>query len=204
MDDKQRRALGRAAGAARPIGAYAAGALDAFARARGFATTSLLSEWGTIVGAELAQFTMPDRVIWPKRRDEAQVADAPKGHRVEGATLVLRVEGPRAIEVQHRSGQILERVNAYFGYRAIAEMRILQAPVAPQTRAGPPQSRRSIPTCCPPPLPSRMAACARPCCGSAPTPAPSSQAVERSYLALARTRVFNECRPGSKRSQQVE
>jgi hypothetical protein len=44
--------------------------------------------------------------------------------------LVLRVEGPRAIEVQHRSGQILERVNAYFGYRAIAEMRILQAPVA--------------------------------------------------------------------------
>ena len=109
------------------------GALDASARARGFATTSLLSEWGTIVGAELAQFTMPDRVVWPKRRDEAQVADAPKGHRVEGATLVLRVEGPRAIEVQHRSGQILERVNAYFGYRAIAEMRILQAPVARKT-----------------------------------------------------------------------
>ena len=129
MHDKERRALGRAAGAARPIGAYAAGALDASARARGFATTSLLSEWGTIVGAELAQFTMPDRVIWPKRRDEAQVPAAPKGRRDEGATLVLRVEGPRAIEVQHRSGQILERVNAYFGYRAIAEMRILQAPV---------------------------------------------------------------------------
>ena len=133
MDDKQRRALGRAASAARPIGAYAAGALDASARARGFATTSLLSEWGTIVGAELARFTMPDRVVWPKRREDAQVADAPKGHRVEGATLVLRVEGPRAIEVQHRSGQILERVNAYFGYRAIAEMRILQAPVARKT-----------------------------------------------------------------------
>jgi hypothetical protein len=130
MDDKERRALGRAAGAARPIGAYAAGALDASARARGFATTSLLSEWGSIVGAELAQFTMPDRVIWPKRRDEAQVPTAPKGRRDEGATLVLRVEGPRAIEVQHRTGQILERVNAYFGYRAIAVMRILQAPVA--------------------------------------------------------------------------
>ena len=125
--------MGRAAGAARPIGAYAAGALDPSARARGFATTSLLSEWGTIVGTELAQFTVPDRVVWPKRRDGAQVADAPKGHRVEGATLVLRVDGPRAIEVQHRSGQILERVNAYFGYRAIAEMRILQAPVARKT-----------------------------------------------------------------------
>jgi hypothetical protein len=115
---------------AKPIGAYAAGALDASARARGFATTSLLSEWPSIVGAELAAFTMPDRVVWPKRRDDAQVSVAPKGRRDEGATLVLRVEGPRAIEVQHRSGQILERVNSYFGYRAVAEMRILQAPVA--------------------------------------------------------------------------
>jgi hypothetical protein len=129
MDDKQRRALARGAAAARPIGAYAAAALDASARARGFATTSLLSEWGTIVGADLAQFTMPDRVVWPRRREESEVPAPPKGRRDEGATLVLRVEGPRAIEVQHRSGQILERVNAYFGYRAIAEMRILQAPV---------------------------------------------------------------------------
>jgi len=68
-------------------------------------------------------------VVWPKRRDEAGQDSPQKGHRVEGAILVLRVEGPRAIEVQHRSGQILERVNAYFGYRAVAEMRILQAPV---------------------------------------------------------------------------
>lgn len=129
MDDKQRRALARGAAAPRPIGAYAAAALDASARARGFATTSLLSEWGTIVGADLAQFTMPDKVVWPRRREESNAPAASKGRRNEGATLVLRVEGPRAIEVQHRSGQILERVNAYFGYRAIAEMRILQAPV---------------------------------------------------------------------------
>jgi hypothetical protein len=137
MDDKQRRALARGAAAARPIGAYAAAALDASARARGFATTSLLSEWGTIVGADLAQFTMPDRVVWPRRREESEVPAPPKGRRDEGATLVLRVEGPRAIEVQHRSGQILERVNAYFGYRAIAEMRILQAPVTRKASPAP-------------------------------------------------------------------
>ena len=51
---------------------------------------------------------------------------------------MLRVEGPRAIEVQHRSGKILERVNTYFGYRAITEMRIVQAPVV---RAEPPSPR---------------------------------------------------------------
>jgi len=129
MDDTERRALARSTSWARPIGAYAARALDPTARARGFATTAILSEWPAIVGAELAQFTMPDKVVWPKRRGDAEEASPQRGHRGEGAILVLRVEGPRAIEVQHRSGQILERVNSYFGYRAVAEMRILQAPV---------------------------------------------------------------------------
>jgi hypothetical protein len=149
MDDNERRAWARGASWARPIGAYAARALDPAARARGFATTALLSEWPALVGAELAQFTMPDKVVWPQRRDDAG-ADVPaKGHRVEGAILVLRVEGPRAIEVQHRSGQILERVNSYFGYRAVAEMRILQAPVArkaPRSRvAAPPIDPETLP-----------------------------------------------------------
>jgi hypothetical protein len=129
MNNTERRALARAASWAQPIGAFAARALDPVARARGFATTAILSEWPVIVGAELARFTMPDKVVWPKRREEAEEASPHRGRRDEGAILVLRVEGPRAIEVQHRAGQILERVNSYFGYRAVAEMRILQAPV---------------------------------------------------------------------------
>jgi len=118
---------------ARAIGSYVAKALDPAARARGFATTALLSDWPAIVGRDLAQFTMPDRVVWPRRRDETESETKQRSHRAGGATLVLRIEGPRAIEVQHRSGQILERVNAYFGYRAVTEMRFLQAPIA---RAG--------------------------------------------------------------------
>ena len=70
---------------------------------------------------------------------------APEDIKGEGATLVLRIEGPRAIEVQHRAAQILERINAYFGYRAVTDMRFLQAPIArvarPKTHAEPPASR---------------------------------------------------------------
>ncbi len=130
MSDGTRKTGMRFAGSsARPVGAFVARALDPAARARGFATTALLADWPAIVGAELAAFTMPDRVVWPRRRDEAETP-APKTRRGEGAVLVLRVSGPRAVEVQHRAGPILERVNGYFGYRAITEMRILQAPVA--------------------------------------------------------------------------
>lgn len=138
MDNSERRALARAASGARPIGAYAGRALDPAARARGFATTTLLSEWPAVVGADLAQFTMPDRVVWPRRRNE-NGDEPPQGRRGGGAVLVLRVEGPRAIEVQHRSDQILERVNTYFGYRAVVEMRILQAPVTRQAKVAPSQ-----------------------------------------------------------------
>jgi hypothetical protein len=149
MDDTERRALARAAATARPVGAYASRVLAPAAVARGFATTAILSEWATIVGGELAQFTMPDRVIWPRRREEDDAA-APRGRREEGAVLMLRVEGPRAIEVQHRSGQILERINAYFGYRAVVELRILQAPVTRKAPRSPSPAPRLDPDSLPP------------------------------------------------------
>ncbi len=114
----------------RPIGAFAGSLLDPIARARGFAATALLTEWPTIVGTELAVFTAPDKVIWPRRTDDAETPPPQSAWRADGAILVLRVEGPRAIELQHRSGQILERINVYFGYRAIAQLRFLQAPIA--------------------------------------------------------------------------
>lgn len=120
-------------GGARAIGLYVDKALDRAAQGRGFATTALLTDWRAIAGSDLASYTMPDRIIWPRRRDDWRGAEddgAPaRGHKGVGATLVLRIEGPRAIEVQHRASQILERINAYFGYRAVTEMRFLQAPI---------------------------------------------------------------------------
>jgi len=82
-----------------------------------------------------------DQPIVGDEGEDGEEGSPQRGWRGEGAILVLRVEGPRAIEVQHRSGQILERVNSYFGYRAIAELRILQAPVtrAPARSPAPPQ-----------------------------------------------------------------
>lgn len=125
----------------RPIGAYASSMLDPIARARGFATTALLTEWPAIVGAELAAFTLPDRVIWPRRTDDGDAPPPQSAWRADGAILVLKVDGPRAIELQHCSGQILERLNTYFGYRAIAQLRFLQAPISrisPKPASAPP------------------------------------------------------------------
>ena len=43
-----------------------------------------------------------------------------------GATLVVRVEGARATEVEHLGPRIIERVNQFYGYRAIDRLKVTQ------------------------------------------------------------------------------
>jgi hypothetical protein len=45
------------------------------------------------------------------------------------ATLVLRVDGPAALEIQHMSGVIVERVNRYLGWQAVDKLSLRQAPL---------------------------------------------------------------------------
>ena len=62
-----------------------------------------------------------------------------------GATLVLRVDGGRSLDVQHGARQIIERINAYFGYAAVAELRIVQAPVGVEGQPPRPAPRPAAP-----------------------------------------------------------
>src|SRR5438128_8849074 len=61
--------------------------------------------------------------------EELQGAGPADGHTPEPGMLVLRVEGPAAIEIQHLSGVVLERVNRFFGWRAVGALRLRQAPL---------------------------------------------------------------------------
>ena len=101
---------------------------DALAR-QGFASTGVVTHWPEIVGAEIADHAEPMRMIWPRRVHE----DDP-----DPATLVLRVEGPVALEIQHLSGVIIEKVNRFFGFRAVGRIQIRQAPLARREKKKPP------------------------------------------------------------------
>ena len=81
MQDNERKAWVKGGSAATAIGAYVARMLDPIARARGFAITSLLSEWPAVVGEELASFTAPDKLVWPRRTEDREAASpkAPGG-----------------------------------------------------------------------------------------------------------------------------
>lgn len=92
--------------------------------AQGFAGRAIVSLWPEIVGERLAARTRPLRIDWPKRRP------AP-GEAAEPATMVVRVEGAFALEMQQLGPLVVERVNTHLGWRAVGKLVLKQGPVAP-------------------------------------------------------------------------
>jgi hypothetical protein len=104
-DGSERRPGFRAAGLAaarlvRPIVAHHGG---------GF-LPRLKSDWPAVVGAELAAATWPEALA-------------------RGGTLKLRVLLAKALEIQHRTPLVIERVNLFFGRAVIERLALVQGPL---------------------------------------------------------------------------
>src|ERR1700744_1213694 len=100
---------------------------DAYAK-QGFAARELVTRWTEIAGPEIAAHSEPLKMQWPRPVE---------GQPQEPATLVLRVEGPMALEIQHSSDVILERVNRFFGWSAVGGLALRQGPLSRRARPRP-------------------------------------------------------------------
>ncbi len=99
-----------------------------FAR-RGLADGAIVRDWRVIAGEALAARSEPQRIIYP-------------GNAAGGGTLHLRVsDGAMATEIQHLEPILLERINTYFGFSAIAGLKIIQAPPMKSPAAAKPAPR---------------------------------------------------------------
>ena len=110
---------------AKPLRDLVAKAVGETFRKQGFASAELVTRWTEIVGADIAARSEPIKIRWVRPAD---------GDEREPGTLILRVEGPAAIEIQHSTGVICERVNQFLGWRAIARVALRQAPLRRATR----------------------------------------------------------------------
>lgn len=88
----------------------------AFAR-RGLTGADIARQWPAIVGSELAAHCRPRQLRFPK-----------SGEAVDGR-LTLRVASGWALQLQHLEPLVLERVNGFFGYRAVARLVLQQGPL---------------------------------------------------------------------------
>ena len=94
---------------------------------RGFGEAQLVTQWNAVMGAELAAKLVPDRLSFPR------------GERSLG-TLRVRVASAFAIEAQHLEPVIIERINGFFGYAAVARVVLVQG-LPPPAAARAPQPR---------------------------------------------------------------
>jgi hypothetical protein len=97
-------------------------------RRKGFFESGLAAEWPAIVGAYLAERCAPEKLRWPRGKGTE-------------ATLELRIESAAAPEIQHLSPQITERINGYFGFSAVGQLKFIHAPLHPQTESQKPPAR---------------------------------------------------------------
>jgi len=102
---------------------------EAYAK-QGFAARELVTRWAEIAGPDIARHAEPIRMQWPRPVE---------GQPQEPATLVLRVEGPAALEIQHKSDVLLERVNRFFGWHAVGRLALRQAPLSRRDRPARPR-----------------------------------------------------------------
>lgn len=95
--------------------------LDPVLRRRAGISIGLVQSWDDIVGPRLARSSRPEKIQWPRRLSD----DDP----FEPAVLVIACEGLAALHIQHETGEIISRVNAFLGFSAIGRIRIVQKPV---------------------------------------------------------------------------
>jgi hypothetical protein len=79
------------------------------AKRRGLAEARLLTDWGRIVGPEIAAHCQPISLS----RD---------------GFLLLHVSGGVALELQHNELQVIDRINVFFGRPTVTRLRLRQAP----------------------------------------------------------------------------
>ncbi len=92
----------------------------------GFVQSSVVSRWPEIVGPRYAGVSAPESIRFPP------------GRRSEGV-LTLLVDGGHATMMQHVAPAIVERVNRFFGYGAVARVAIRQGATSkPPPRPAPP------------------------------------------------------------------
>ncbi len=117
-----------------PVSDLASEILDPVLRKRAGISVGLVQSWEEIVGPRLALKSRPEKIQWPRRLHE----DDP----FEPATLVVACEGLAALHLQHETGEVIGRVNAFLGFNAIGRLRIVQKPIADTTPPPRPRPRQ--------------------------------------------------------------
>ncbi|MGZ2457681.1 hypothetical protein ACVINH_002707 [Rhizobium anhuiense] len=108
------------------ISELANGLIDPVLARRAGINTALLGSWSEIAGEDFADCTRPEKIAWARGGNEAG------GFRP--GVLTIACEGARALFLTHAQGELIQRINSFFGFAAVHQIRIVQKPVSQPIR----------------------------------------------------------------------
>ncbi len=81
---------------------------------KAFAEADVICNWQNIVGENIASFSRPLKIEFKK------------GEKINGCLYIETLSGAAALELQMKTKLIIEKVNTFFGYGAVQNVKILQ------------------------------------------------------------------------------
>lgn len=97
----------------------------------GFVELDIITNWKEIAGEKLAEFSHPQSI------------DFKRGERNNGILNIAVDGGAFAIEIMHKKKNIIEKINTYFGYGAVSDLRVLQINIPNSVRKSMPSTGRN-------------------------------------------------------------
>lgn len=103
------------------IAEIANGLIDPILAKRAGINTMLLASWDEIAGEQFAGCSRPERIRWPRQDGPDET-----GGGFTPGLLTIACEGARALFLMHQEAELISRLNSFFGFRAISQIRIVQ------------------------------------------------------------------------------
>ena len=87
--------------------------VDKNIKEKNFIELSLIKKWKEIIGNNIAEFCWPTKVVFSN-------VDNSKG------VIFLKTRRGRSMEIEFKNEEIIEKLNQYFGYKAINKVSVVQ------------------------------------------------------------------------------
>ncbi|AJC78247.1 hypothetical protein IE4803_CH01003 [Rhizobium etli bv. phaseoli str. IE4803] len=108
------------------ISELANGLIDPVLARRAGINTALLGSWSEIAGEDFADCTRPEKIAWARGGGD--------DGSFRPGVLTIACEGARALFLTHAQGELIQRINSFFGFAAVHQIRIVQKPVSQAVR----------------------------------------------------------------------
>ena len=94
----------------RPFGNTLPRGLKGILKKNGYNYSEIISKWNMLVGKDIAQYAYPKSIKMKKRDSHGM--------------LVLAIKRGDEINVEYSKKNIIDKINSYFGYKLISEIKI--------------------------------------------------------------------------------